>query len=144
MPRKHVDVRLAKRRGGAIDGVFRYDSDEPGETVGLTIWFLDRTIEARDVNYFAAFCRIREQLEVFGLRPLCMGSCRNVSPAGMWEGVGGGLIAVKLKLGMAAEHHERPDLVSIFEPPDPGMEPVSVAEQECFFRAWQESLRTVR
>jgi len=103
----------------------------------LTLRFLDNELRSSESDYFEAMCRLREQLEPFGLQPYCYGASKNVFPSGMGRDMGAGLKAYKLRLG---ERTKMEDLVSIF---DSGLdvEPARVAEQRTFFEQWLKSLK---
>ncbi len=89
-----------------------------------------------DWNYFAALCRVREQMAALGLTPRCYGACRNLVLSGM---------CLDMTLGGKGylAHLGRPtglsDLVSIFAS-GPNMDLASVAEQEEFKQAWLRSM----
>lgn len=89
----------------------------------------DRTFKATDRDYFEALCRIREEMEPLGLRPLCYGASRNVLPSGLARDMGGAIKAYKLTLG---KHGKLSDIVGIFDTGD-DVEPVTVAEQQAFY-----------
>jgi len=86
-------------------------------------------------DYFEAFCRIREQLEQWGFRPLCYGASRDRFPSGMARDMGEGLKVYKMRIGEQAT-----DLASIFEE-GKDIEPVTVAEQRAFFESCIDALR---
>jgi hypothetical protein len=102
----------------------------------LTLDYADRRLEIAGEDYFEALCRIREELEAEGLRPLCYGASRNVYPSGMSRQMGGGWRSYKLTLGRAGR---TADLVDIFTS-GPDVVPVPVAEQREFYTQWLESL----
>jgi hypothetical protein len=84
-------------------------------------------------DFFEAFCRVREALQPHGLMPLCYGASRNVYPSSMARDMGNGLKVYKMRMGQTAN-----ELVSIFaEGVD--VDPVSVATQHEFWKAWLRS-----
>jgi hypothetical protein len=89
-----------------------------------------------DWNYFAALCRVREQLAALGLTPRCYGACRNLVLSGMCLDMALGGKGYLARLGQPTGLS---DLVSIFAS-GPDMDLASVAEQEEFKRAWLRSL----
>lgn len=78
-------------------------------------------------DYFEAFCRIREQLEEWQVRPLCYGASRDRFPSGMACDMGEGLKAYKIQVGAHAS-----DLAPIFDE-GTDVEPVTVTEQREFY-----------
>ena len=102
----------------------------------LTLEYAGKRLAIADEDYFEALCRIREELESEGLRPLCHGASQNVYPSGMSRQMGGGWRAYKLTLGQVGRVA---DLVDIFTT-NPDVVPVSVAEQREFYSRWLESL----
>jgi len=108
-----------------------------GNKCVLTLRFLEREIRAAERDYFEALCRIREQLEVYHLRPFCYGASRNVFPSGMGRDMGSGLVAYKLRMGLQRKPE---DMVSIFDS-GADVDPVSVEEQRSFFESWISSRR---
>jgi hypothetical protein len=126
-------LTLGSADGRIIQGVLRLDE---GKDI-LTLEYMGRRLEAADEDYFEAFCRIRENLEAEGLRPLCYGASRNVCPSQMSRQMGGGIRAYKLTLGQPGRIA---DLVDIFAAGE-DMDPVSVTEQREFHDCWLASLR---
>src|SRR5688572_30381318 len=88
--------------------------------------FRDKVIEASSSDYFEAFCRIREQLELEGLIPFCYGASLNVFPSGMARDMSSGLSAYRLTIG---RHASREDVVRIFDA-GPDVIPSFVANQK--------------
>jgi hypothetical protein len=89
-----------------------------------------------DWNYFAALCRVREQLTTIGLAPRCYGACRNLVLSSMCFDMALGRKGYLARLG---QRTRLSDLVSIFASA-PDMDLTSVAEQEEFKREWLRSL----
>ena len=104
----------------------------------ITLRYGKEKIEASDRDFFEAFCRVREQLEIVGLIPMCYGASRNVFPSGMCRDMGNGLQAYRMKMGSGTV---RGDLVSIFDS-GADVDPVSVGQQKEFFAEWLESPKT--
>ena len=112
--------------------------DEDGfskRTCKISTTILGKEINGSDHDFFAAFCRVREQLEEEGLMPMCYGASRNVFPSGMLRDMFDGILAYRLVMGQRVG---RGDSVSIFER-GPDLEPVSVQVQATFYRHWFES-----
>lgn len=132
-------VRLVGKSTVDLEGVFSFD-DESNEDddCRLTLRYAGEEITATDGNYFDALCRIREGLEIRGLRPFCYGSSRNVSPSNMSCQMCGGLRAYRMTLGRPAKQS---DLVGIFDS-GPDVEPVTVSEQQKYRDEWHQSLST--
>ena len=105
------------------------------ELVKLTLQFNGREISGIEDDYFLAMYAIRRVLEQEGALLRCYGACKNVYPSGMSRSMGGGVKAYKLTLGSPAKIA---DLVSIFDT-GPDVVPVTVAEQEDFFKRWIKS-----
>ena len=99
--------------------------------------YRDRIIEASAPDYFAAFCKIRLQLEPERLKPFCYGASLNVYPSGMARNMGSGLLAYRLTPGRQALTK---DLVGIF---DTGHDviPATVANQKEHYNDWIRSLK---
>jgi hypothetical protein len=85
-------------------------------------------------DYFGAFCRIREQLEQWGMLPPCYGASRDRYPSGMARDMGEDLKVYKMRLDAQSS-----DLAPIFDEGD-DIEPVTVAEQLAFFESWIREL----
>ncbi len=92
--------------------------------------------EGSDWNYFAALCRVREQLTPLGLVPHCYGACRNLVLSGMCLDMALGGKGYLARLG---QRTKLSDLVSIFAA-GPDMDLTTVAEQDEFKRQWLRSL----
>ncbi|MBA3314066.1 MAG: hypothetical protein H0T47_12375 [Planctomycetaceae bacterium] len=129
-------VRLVSHTGGELAGVFVLDEDEPGDDCTLILRSSLGEFTAKEWNYFAALCRIREQLEEKGWRPVCYGSSRKVYPSGMCCDMGRGLTAYRMEMGRQAFQR---DQVRVFDS-GPDVESASVDEQEKFRDAWLQSL----
>jgi len=86
---------------------------------------------------FEAFCLVRRQLEARGWLVLCNGSSRNVFPSPMSRDMGGGVMAYVLTIGKPASME---DVVHIFERTI-RIDPVTVDEQQRFYKHWIASLR---
>lgn len=129
-------VHLRNQVNAEAAGVFSLDEDEDGDHVTLKFKYIQGEIAAKDLDFFAAMCQIRKELEVEGWRPICYGSSRNVYPSGMCRDMGRGLQAYKLQLGRRAV---TADLVGIFDN-GPDVEPASLEEQEQFWHEWLQSL----
>jgi hypothetical protein len=134
MPEEEYDVKLIAETGEIINAVFVYDDYK--EPCALAVRFAGVEITASEYDFFKALCTIRRQLEPLGLRPRCYGASRNVFPSPMSCDMGVGLKAYKLRSGFPTEMK---DLVFIFDS-GPDVEPVSVAEQEAYYKVWLESL----
>ena len=87
-------------------------------------------------DFFAAFSRIREQLETIGASPLCYAASRNVYPSGLLRDMALGLKAYKHTLNKRVELN---DVVDIFQYGS-DLEIITVEEQERFHQEWLHSL----
>lgn len=101
----------------------------------ITVRVAGEELQAEEGDFFESLCRIREQLESLGWRPVCYGAARDVYPSGMCRDMGAGLQAYRLIPGKPAEAE---GLVEIFAT-GPAIEPVTVAEQRAFFDEWRRS-----
>lgn len=141
---EQFEIQLSDLKGAGFPAILECESrhwDEGGfshRVCRITLRYGTEKIEASDRDYFEAFCRVREQLEIVGLIPMCYGASRNVFPSGMCRDMGGGLQAYRMKMGSRAR---REDLVSIFDS-GADVDPVSVARQKEFFDEWLESPKT--
>ncbi len=104
--------------------------------VRLVVRWSGREVFATDSNYFAALCRVREQLSEFGLTPQCYRACRNLVLSGMCLDMALGAKGYLARLGQPTQ---RSDLVSIFAA-GPDMDLTSVEEQAEFKREWLRSV----
>ena len=132
-----------------VDLVFSDGHIEPGEfilweeapdnpdRVRLDLRFAGETITSFAENFFDALAEMRRKLERQGFRPKCLGATRNVYPSPMIKDMGCGEKAYRLKLGCPAKME---DIVSIFAI-ELSNDPVSVEEQEEFYRLWLKSLK---
>lgn len=134
MPDETYNVKLIGQAGESLDAAFDLDPDQDPCTLRLR--YSGGELTATEEDFFEALCTIRRQLEGVGLRPDCYGASRDVYPSPMSRGMGGGLKAYKLRMGGQAQ---MADLVFIF---DRGLdtEPVTVGEQEEYYRRWVKSL----
>lgn len=122
--------------GGAANEQAVFVEQELGDNCVLTCAYRGKTISSEAPDFFEALCGIRQQLEVDGVIPLCYGASLNVFPSPMARGMGGGLKAYRLTLGVPAR---AADLVHIFgEGPD--VDPASVEAQAKFYDGWLASL----
>jgi hypothetical protein len=107
------------------------------DLVQVLLRFDDRQLTASsEEDLFDALSAIRKELEAEGIRLACYGCSRNVFPSPMIRSMGSGEQAYRLELGKPASLG---DLVSIFDT-GPGLEPVTLDEQEEYYRAWLQSL----
>lgn len=134
---ERIAVRLIDESKNETQGTFAYNADDGNEDCTLTLLFAGQEITVTAASYFDALSRIREQLEVRGLRPHCYGSCRNVRPSPMSSQMGGGLRAYRLIMGQQARIQ---DLVDIFST-GCDVEAVSVEEQNQYYEEWSQSLK---
>ena len=123
--------------GERVPGEFRAweQSPEDPEKALVVLRLPGRVYQASEETYFAALNLIRQQLEPEGIIPDCYGCSRNVYPSPMSLSMGYGEKAVRMRMGQPAR---REDQVSIFKT-GPDTKPVTVAEQERFYREWLES-----
>ncbi len=104
----------------------------------ITLRWAEDEVECVDWNFFESLKRVREQLAVLGLYPVCYGASRNIVITGMAIDMGLGMRIYKgAKLNTFPTRNQ---LVHLFESGE-DVEPVSVEEQEEFRREWVESLR---
>jgi hypothetical protein len=97
-------------------------------------------INGEDIDFFDAFCHVRQELEQRGFLPFCYGASRNVYPSGRCRDWFGGLLAYKMTMGQVALLE---DLVGIFNMGD-DVDPATVKEQEEYHRAWLSSLKKTK
>ncbi|MBD2454325.1 hypothetical protein H6G80_09565 [Nostoc sp. FACHB-87] len=97
----------------------------------------DGEIECIEGIFFVAFKRVREQLALRYLYPMCYGASRKIIITGMAADMALGLKVYKAEIG---SFPSRSQLVHIFASGE-DVEPVSVEEQEEFQRQWVESVR---
>jgi hypothetical protein len=102
----------------------------------IVLRYGDETLQASATDFFAAFCKVREQLEQKGFKPQCYGASLNVYPSAMGRDMAEGLKAYRLTMGKHAK-----DLVYIFDN-GPDVSPATVEEQKKFFDTWRTSKRT--
>ena len=102
----------------------------------LTCTFVNRTIRAREWDFFEALCTIRKELERSGLRPHCYGASLNAFPSAMSRDMGKGLAVYQCRMGKPGE---KSDLVKTFATGDDVILR-SVAEQKQYRTEWFESL----
>ena len=129
-------VTLINTAGESVQAVFIVEQGLPHHQCRLQLQFAGRDVVGEASDYFEAMCRIREQLESTGWRPICYGASRNVYPSGMGRDMGRGLKAYRMQLGQLTK---RSDLVRIFET-GPDVDPVSVAVQRAFWKDWMKSI----
>lgn len=105
----------------------------------ITLKWADREVNQVDGDFFKSLKRVRKQLALLGLHPLCYGASRNIVITGM---------AIDMSLGMKIYKEvklntfpTRAQLVGLFDSGN-DIEPVSVEEQEEFQREWVKSVRT--
>lgn len=128
------DVNLVDTLGRTLKGEFLLSEEDC--PCRLVLRGADWEMEAEDDDYFGALCQIRERVKVDGLVPHCYGASKNVYPSAMSRSMGGAIKAYRFRLGQPAKIS---DLVCIFDS-GPDVEPVSVAQQEAFYKEWLASL----
>jgi hypothetical protein len=100
----------------------------------ITLHWAGGTIEEMDWNFFASFKRVREQLSLCNLLPLCYGSSRRIVLSGMSIDMSLGLNVYKV----SEDGQLCRSTVHIFDSGD-DLEAVSVASQEQFQDEWRKS-----
>jgi len=132
-------VSLVAAGQPSCGGVFIWN--EADDDCHLTLRYADKELTATETDYFEAMCTIRRSLEAEGYIPHCYGASRNAYPSGMSRNMGAGLHVYKLRQGEAAR---TADLVNLFAN-GLDVEPVTVAQQEAYYKNWLKSLsrRTV-
>lgn len=136
--KSHFEIRLTDGAGKLIPAALDCEANYWNEggfshrVCRIILKFEESEIEAGEGDFFEAFCRIREQLEKVGLKPLCYGASRNVYPSGMCRDMADGLKAYRMRLWCTAGLD---DLVSIFDS-GPDVAPASVKAQKEFFDRW--------
>jgi hypothetical protein len=132
-------VEIISSDGRIISGEFTLweEAPENPDQVRLDLHFAGEAVRAVADTFFDALVDIRKVLEGQELRPKCFGACRDVYPSPMIRSMGSGEQAYRLKLGCQAKME---DLIPIFAC-DPEITPVSVEEQEEFYRKWLKSLK---
>lgn len=132
-------VEIVSSDGRSISGEFTLWEEAPDnpDQVRLDLHFAGEAVTAVADTFFDALADIRKVLEGRELRPKCFGACRDVYPSPMIRSMGGGEQAYRLKPGCQAKME---DLIPIFAS-EPEINPVSVEEQEEFYRKWLKSLK---
>ena len=110
--------------------------EEPDDKCKISLSFSNLTLTATDSDFFEAFCKIRIQLEEYGILPICFGASLNVYPSGMARNMDYGMKAYKLTLGQQSRMN---NLVEIFDT-DSEVVPSTVEDQKKFFNSWLASL----
>jgi hypothetical protein len=98
----------------------------------LTLRWEGGTVIGTAEDCFSALCRIREQLEQDGLRPVCYGASRNVILRSADRDLGLGRKVYRTEIGRPLR---KEDLVDILESGE-DVEPVTVEEQRAFQEEW--------
>jgi hypothetical protein len=137
-----LHIELVGPTGTALSAIVFLDESEGhqddfgNDQVRVTLKWAGGEIAATGLDFFLAFCDVREQLESFNLVPRCYGACRNLVLSGMCSDMGQGLSGSLTQLG---HKPKMSDLVGIF---DAGldMDLASVAEQREFNRTWLQSV----
>jgi hypothetical protein len=93
-------------------------------------------IQCIDWHFFEAFKRVREQLALQYLYPMCYGASRKIVITGMGVDMGLGLKVYKAEIGRFPSRNQ---LVYIFDSGE-DVDPVSVEVQQEFQREWRESV----
>ncbi|MBD2541390.1 hypothetical protein [Coleofasciculus sp. FACHB-SPT36] len=93
-------------------------------------------IQCIDWNFFEAFKRVREQLALQYLYPMCYGASREIVITGMAADMGLGLKVYKAEIGSFPSRNQ---LVDIFNSGE-DVDPVAVEVQQEFQRKWGESV----
>jgi hypothetical protein len=138
----HFQINLADESGAQIpatvDCEAKYWNDDrfTHRDCSINLKFRDTQLAATDRDFFEALCRLREQLVILGLSPLCYGACRNVFPSGMLRDMGRGLRAYRLELGRRG----KPEVVDIFDSGN-DLDIVSVETQRDFYDEWLKQTR---
>jgi hypothetical protein len=124
----HQAIELVDTAGRRVGGVVEYSIQWRRRQVDceVVVTIGTQTVIGRAGDGFEAFCRVREQLEEQGLRPLCYGASRQVFPSGMDRDMCVGLVACKHVPGDRMTPMES---VAIFDT-GPDVYPVTVAEQQ--------------
>jgi hypothetical protein len=132
-------VEIVSSDGRSIFGEFTLWEEAPDnpDQARLDLHFAGEAVITVADTFFDALADIRKVLERRGLRPKCFGACRDVYPSPMIRSMGSGEQAYRLKQGCQAKME---DLIPIFGS-DPKINPVSVEEQEEFYRKWLKSLQ---
>jgi hypothetical protein len=132
-------IEIVSRDGLTISGEFTLweEAPENPDQVRLDLHFAGEAVTAVADTFFEALTDIRKALEGRELRPKCFGACRDVYPSPMIRSMGSGEQAYRLKLSCQAKME---DLIPIFAS-NPEITPVSVEEQEEFYRKWLRSLK---
>lgn len=132
-------VPVLQPGGLRVMGELRIWEEAPDnqDAVRLELRFDDQELGVTtEDGFFAALAALRKELESEGSLLACYGCSRNVYPSPMIRSMGQGEKAYLLKMGQPARSE---DLVSIFET-GAEVEPVTVAEQEKYYRDWLSSL----
>lgn len=113
---------------------------DDGDLIELRLLSEGVDITVQSEYDFEALTKLRLFLENEGGLIQCNGADRQVYPSRMQMECGGEK-AYKLSLGKQAL---MADVCDIFETDKPGLQPVTVAEQEAFYQEWLASLRVGR
>lgn len=103
----------------------------------ITLKWADSEVSQVDGNFFESLKRVRKQLALLGLYPLCYGASCNVVITGM--AIDMSLVMKIYKEVKLNTFPTRNQLVGLFDFGD-DVEPVSVEEQEEFQRKWVKSV----
>jgi hypothetical protein len=104
----------------------------------ITLKCASGEIECTDWNFFESFKRVREQLALRELYPICYGASCNVVITGMAADMGLGMKVYKVDINSTFSNPDQLKLVHIFATGE-DVNPVSVEVQEKFQREWVES-----
>lgn len=135
-------VQIMLRDGTTQEGEFALVDELPDapRSVGLSLVSNVAHIEVIADDYFSALRAIRQRLEAEGMRVKCHGAERDVYVSPMSRDMGYGLYGHRIRLGQQAREEDR---VPIFDA-GPDTHPVTVQEQDDFYKRWLASLGAKR
>lgn len=131
---EHYKIILVSDCRSPLIGSVRLYDDSDDSLIELS--FDGSTLSGTGDDFFEAFCKIREQLELHGLLPHCYAAHLQAFPSGMSRSMGGGVKLFRLTISKQAS---LADLIHMFDTDD-SVDPVKVADQRAFFEKWTNSL----
>jgi len=123
-------IQIVDSKGSKSEAIISGYLDTTTRECHIQLSYGEVQLQGLGMNFFEAFCRVREQLQNSGLLPICYGACRNVWPSGMLADMCLGIFANVL------EDRSKPaGEVDIFDSGSE-MDLVSVEEQKAFARSF--------
>jgi hypothetical protein len=138
------EITLKDTSGNALPAIVEYgcrDWTEDGcrhTECRIALKWDGGEIKGIDWHFFESFRRVREQLALQDLYPVCYGASRQIVVTGMAIDMGLGLKVYKAQLGCFLGRNQ---LVHIFDS-GTDVEPVSVEAQQEFQHEWVRSVKS--